>query len=334
MSITSAEIAKLANVSRSTVSRVVNNYSNVPKETRKKVQDVIERYGYEPNSFAQVLAGKTNREIVLCISDCDSESKRWKGSESPYFMRLIAELISQGKEFGYMISVFLVSRESDFAKIENMFLSRSISGGIFVGFEYEMEAINRLIARGFNMVVIDPDADMVQAENVRGIYSQNQEAGYLATRYLIEQGHSVIAHLCGDGRLSSRDRIIGYKKAMKEAGYEEADLLIETGGFECERSYAAAKKILRTGATAIFAANDLMAIVAMRAANDLDLKVPEDVKIVGCDYNAAYEALGYHLTTITISVRELARTAIRAVIGEEKKHRLICQATFRQGTTA
>ena len=99
MKITSAEIARLANVSRSTVSRVVNNYSNVPDETRKKVLDVIEKYGYEPNSFAQVLAGKASREIALFISDCDSSRKRWKGTESPYFMRLIAELISQGKQY-------------------------------------------------------------------------------------------------------------------------------------------------------------------------------------------------------------------------------------------
>ena len=333
MKITSAEIARLANVSRSKVSRVVNNYSNVPDETRKKVLDVIEKYGYEPNSFAQVLAGKASREIALFISDCDSSRKRWKGTESPYFMRLIAELISQGKQYEYMISVVVVTQKSDFAKIENMYLSRMICGGVFVGFEFEMKSINELALQGFNMVVIDPNVDMIQAENIRGIYSQNQDAGYLATSYLIRQGHRQIVHLSGDDRLSSRDRVIGYKRAMLEAGLED-ECRIEAGNFNSETAYKAAERILHTPATAIYAANDLMAIVAMRAANDLGRKVPEDIKIVGCDYNSNYEDLGYHLTTVEISVRDIAKTAVRAVIGMEKGDRLICPARFRKGVTA
>lgn len=333
MKITSEEIAKLANVSRSTVSRVINNYSNVPDETRNKVMAVIEEYGYEPNSFARVLAGKAKQEIALYISDCDAVKKRWKGIESPYFMRLIAELISQGKEYGYMISVFVVSQVEDFAKIENMYLNREICGGIFVGFEFQMEAVNQLITAGFNMVVIDPGPNMLQADNVSGIYSQNLEAGYMATRYLIEQGHKRIAHLCGDDRLSSRERIIGYKKAMTEAGISE-EILIEPGDFNREKSIRAAQKLLQYPITAIYAANDLMAIIAMRTANNMNRKVPENLMIVGCDYNATYEDLGYHLTTVEISVRDIARTAVRAVIGMEKKKRLICKAKFIKGTTA
>ncbi|MBS6645224.1 MAG: LacI family DNA-binding transcriptional regulator [Clostridiaceae bacterium] len=333
MKITSEEIAKLANVSRSTVSRVINNYSNVPDETREKVMAVIEEYGYEPNSFARVLAGKAKQEIALYISDCNAVKKRWKGIESPYFMRLIAELVSQGKEYGYMISVFVVSQVTDFAKIENMYLNREICGGIFVGFEFQMEAVNQLITAGFNMVVIDPGPNMIQADNVSGIYSQNLEAGYMATRYLIEQGHKKIAHLCGDDRLSSRERVIGYKKAMTEAGLSE-EILIEAGDFNSEKAGRAVQKLLKQPITAIYAANDLMAIIAMRMANDMNKRVPEDIMIMGCDYNATYEDLGYHLTTVEISVREIARTAVRAVIGMEKKKRLICKAKFIKGTTA
>lgn len=83
MKITSEEIAKLAHVSRSTVSRVINNYPNVPDETRKKIMEIIEKYEYEPHSSARVLAGKANKNIVLCISDYNEGRKRWRGSESP-----------------------------------------------------------------------------------------------------------------------------------------------------------------------------------------------------------------------------------------------------------
>ena len=102
----------------------------------------------------------------------------------------------------------------------------------------------------------------------------------MATSYLIRQGHRQIVHLSGDDRLSSRDRVIGYKRAMLEAGLED-ECRIEAGNFNSETAYKAAERILHTPATAIYAANDLMAIVAMRAANDLGRKVPEDIKIVG-----------------------------------------------------
>lgn len=332
MNITSAEIAKLANVSRSTVSRVINNYSNVPEETREKVMEVINKYGYEPNQFAQVLAGKANKEIALCISDCDGARTRWKGANSAYFLRLIGELVSQGKDYGYTISVFVVSEPSELSKIENMYLSRSISGGVFVGFEYEMEAINELIAKGFNMVVIDPDSNMLQSENVSGIYSQNRNAGYMATKYLLENGQKKIAHICGDDRISSRDRIIGFKRAMQEAGYDEKCLVIEAGNFNSGDSYAAAVKILKAGIRAIFAGNDSMAIAAMRAASDMQLKVPEDVRIIGCDYNAFYRDLGYNLTSIEISLYEIAKAALQSVIAE-KKEKYICEPKLVSGNT-
>ena len=214
MRITSEEIAKLANVSRSTVSRVVNNYSNVPEETRKKVMEIIEKYGYSPNMSARVLAGKASQEILVCNYDYHIERKRDKEIKSLYFMRLISELIAQSKKYGYIISVFEVSNSSDYIKIENMFLNREISGGIFIGFEFQMKEINELISKGFNMVVIDPDDTMNLTDNVKGIYSENEEAAYLATRYLLDKGHRKIAHIAGDGRLSGRERLKGYLKAM------------------------------------------------------------------------------------------------------------------------
>lgn len=333
MKITSAEIARLANVSRSTVSRVINNYSNVPVETREKVMKVIEQYGYEPNQFAQVLAGKANREIVLCISNCDEAKARWKGAMSSYYLRMVGELITQAKDFGYTISAFVVSEPSELSKIENMYLSRTIIGGIFGGFEFEMPAINQLIEKGFNMVVIDPDCHMIEADNVSGIYSENKDAGYMATRYLLELGEEKIAHISGDDRLSSQDRLAGYRKAMEEAGYDENSLMIENGNFDSTQSYAAAIKVLKEGATSIFAANDLMAIAAMRAAADLDLRVPEDIKIVGCDFSAEYREVGYYLTSVEISMYEIAQAALKSVSGIEKG-RYICLPKFIKGKTA
>ena len=97
MKITSEEIARLANVSRSTVSRVINNYPNVPEKTRQKVLEVIQEHGYVPNSSARALAGKTNNIIALFIADIDEKDSsgiKWRGTNSPYFLNLIGETIN------------------------------------------------------------------------------------------------------------------------------------------------------------------------------------------------------------------------------------------------
>lgn len=334
MKITSEEIARLANVSRSTVSRVINNYSNVPEETRKKVMDVVKEYGYEPNSFARVLAGKAKQEIALFISDYNLGKNRWRGRKHPYFLRLIAELISQSKRYEHIISVFIVSKQEDYRKIENLYLNREISGGIFIGFEFEMDSINQLIAEGFNMVVIDPESDMMEAANVKGIYSENENAGYLATRYLLDAGHRRIAHIAGDHRLSSRDRMEGYLRAMREYGIPEEEVMVLPGNFESDEAYEAALKILNQSCTAVFASNDMMAIAAIRAANSQGIPVPKDFAVVGCDYDSTYEDIGYHLTSVEISIERLSRAAVEAVLGIEKKDKIYCKATLVKGSTA
>lgn len=335
MRITSEEIAQLANVSRSTVSRVINNYPNVPEETRQKVMAVIKEKGYEPNSFARVLAGKCNMEIALCISDYNNGKKRWRGMDSPYFMRLIAELISQGKEYGYVISIFVVSEPSDYVKIENMFLNRQITGGIFIGFEFQMDKVNEMIARGFNMAVIDPAENMVEADNVKGIYSENEEGAYLATSYLLKNGHQRIGHLRGDSRLSGRDRERGYLRAMEEAGCKDAGALVEMGEYDRDKAYQATIRLINEKkVTAIFAANDAMAVAAMQAASELGYKVPEDIAVMGCDYVSLFEEVGIHLTTIEISLREIADASIKAVLDIDKQKKIVCKAKIRKGLTA
>ena len=337
MKITSEEIAKLAHVSRSTVSRVINNYPNVPDETRKKIMEIIEKYEYEPHSSARVLAGKANKNIVLCISDYNEGRKRWRGSESPFFMRLIAELVSAANQYGYVISVSVVSSKSDYSKFENMFLNKDVTAGIFIGFEFDfqMDTINQFIDKGFSMVVIDPGEGMKEADNVTGIYSEDEKAGYIATSFLLAQGHKRVAHLAGDSRLSARHRLEGYARAMEEAGMGRDESLIRHGNFESELAYKLALELLRDEkATAVYAANDTMAISAMRAAKDLGYRIPEDIAVIGCDYTPFFETVGYYLTSIKISVKTMADMAVKAALGLESSKTLYCQAEFKPGDTA
>lgn len=337
MKITSEEIAKLAHVSRSTVSRVINNYSNVPEETRRKVMEVIEQYGYEPHSSARVLAGKANKVIVLCISEFTGTRKRWKGTESPYLMRLIAELVSQANLYGYITSIFVLSDRHDYSKLENMYLNREITAGIFIGFDVSPQVgeINEFIAKGFPMVVIDPGEGMTEADNLIRIYSENEQAGYIATSYLLSQGHRYVAHLAGDSRFSARYRLDGYVRALTEAGVPREPFLVRYGNFESELSCQKAAELLTEyPVTAIFAVSDQAAVSAIRAAAGLGKRVPEDLAVVGCDYYPDYENLGIHLTSIKISVKDLSSMSVRAALGMESEKVLFCKAEFKPGSTA
>lgn len=337
MKITSEEIAKLAHVSRSTVSRVINNYSNVPEETRRRVMEVIERYGYEPHSSARVLAGKANKVIVLCISEFTGDKKRWKGTGSRYLLRLVGELVSQANLYGYITSIFVLSGKNDYSKLENMFLNREVTAGVFIGFDVDPQvgSMNQFIRKGFPMVIIDPAEDLIRSDQVTRIYSQNEQAGYLATSYLLRQGHRHVAHLAGDGRFSARYRLEGYERAMREAGIAEEQFLIRHGNFESDLSYDIARKLMSEyPVTAIFAVSDLTAVSAVRAAGSLGKRVPEDIAIVGCDFIPDYEELGFFLTSIKISVKELAVMSVRAALGMESDKILFCKAEFKPGSTA
>ncbi len=335
MRITSKEVARLANVSRSTVSRVINNYSNVPEETRQKVMEVIKKYDYHPNSSARTLAGKANPVIALFIYDDFSGQKHWRGIKSTHEVRLIAELVSQCKEYGYSLSVSIVSEPADYLKIEDMYLNREISSGIFIGFEFQMDRVNTLIAKDFPMIVVDPGDGMLEPENVHAIYTENVKAGYLATAYLLEHGHLHIAHIAGDERKSSVERIRGYRQALMERGIPKTDLQIREGGFESEKAYAITKEFLRDSSiTAIFAANDVMALAAIRAIRDSGRQVPEDIAVVGCDYNETFQMAGYNLTTIELSIYEEAKACVEITAGIEKGKKISCKAIFKQGDTA
>lgn len=333
----SEEIARLANVSRSTVSRVINNYSNVPEETRRKVMKVIEEYKYVPNSSARNLAGKSNNIITLFIYDekqNEDYNNRWKGSRSPYYMSMIAELIDAAKEYKYIVSAYIVTSQEDYDFIESMFSFRFISGGIFAGFETQSKQLNRMIKKGFRMVVIDPADDLEKSEKVDFIYNDNGAGGYKAVKYLLEHGHRAIGHITGDERLSSQERERGYCRAMEEAGISIQEGWIRSGMFREKEAYDVAREMISCNkVTAIFAASDVMAISVIRAIWDMGLKVPEDISVIGFDNLDIFTYADLKITSMEISQKELARSIIKRICSKSEEKKIFCPATLIEGET-
>lgn len=319
----SIDIAKIAGVSRSTVSRVINNYTNVPEETRKKVLEVIEKYNYVPHASARMLAGGKNKSIGLFVFDRSGASTGRQVTTSPYFSPMIGGIIDSANQEGYSILASIVSEAKDDRSMKETFYNKSIAGGIFLGIQDNEPVVLELVAEGHRLALIDHRIDrnseitsgctIVNGDNFRGAYE--------AVNYLIELGHSRIAHITGEaGQLSAIQREEGYRSAMKDAGLMGAKELVVQGDFHMEGGYQAARFLLtnqstKTAPTAIFIANDSMAIGAMQAIRDIGLRIPRDVSIIGFDDIEIAQYLRPSLTTVRMELVQMAELAVGELIG-------------------
>lgn len=323
----SNDIAKLANVSRSTVSRVINNYSNVPEETRQKVQAVIDAYGYKPNASARTLAGKSNDIIGLFIADINHTNSKedWIGINAPYNAKLVAEVIKSCKKRDYAVLVNTITDPSEYAVMEQYFQNRTIFGGVLVGFPYGDAYINQIINDGYNRVFIDQFTDEVSSQlAVKQVKCDDRNCGYKATEYLIQLGHRSILFIEGDQRLSALERKKGYTQAIADYGIQEGYTV--KGLYREDIAYKETKAFLKAHQpTAIFASNDIMALGAIRAAEELGINIPQDLSIIGVD-NLKVTKWQDILTTMAFSAETIADLAVQSLFQAHGTKQSHCQA--------
>ncbi len=317
------QIAKLANVSRSTVSRVLNNYSNVPSKTREKVQAVIDEYGYTPNHFARSLAGASSNIVGIFIADINdtNSSDEWIGINSPYNMELLSSLISLLKEKGYIALVNIITDPKEFSSLKEMFETKMIFGGIFTGFPHRTKELVE-ISQKYNSVFIDQFSEIDDKNNyVKIVNCDNLIGGYEATKYLIENGHTNILHIEGDERLSSIKRKVGYLQAMNDFGGYKTQII--TGHYKEDVAYKAMNDYLKENKpTAVFAGNDIMSLGAIKAITDNGYKIPEDISIIGFDNLKVANWLNLNLTTFDVSLKEVAKSCLKQLFSDDAKHLL------------
>ncbi|MBE6072625.1 MAG: LacI family transcriptional regulator [Clostridium butyricum] len=317
----SSEIAKLAGVSRSTVSRVINNYSNVPEETREKVLKVIKEYDYVPHASARMLAGSKNRVIGLFIVDIIHKEGSMKNriTKSPYFLEFTSSVIEMASEMGYTVLVHIIHNEEGYDKIKECYYNKTISGGIFIGQSDGDESIKTIIDRGYKVVLVDQSIrqDDIIYNKCMIVNADNFNGAYTATKYLIDKHHTQIAHITGGtAKFSSNDRIRGYKKALEDAGIPVNKNLIINSEFVENGGYNAVKKLLSRGVkfTAIFASNDKIAFGAIKAIKEEGLKVPDDISVIGFDDIEPSKYFNPPLTSIKMELVEMAGIATKSVI--------------------
>ncbi|WP_028862762.1 LacI family DNA-binding transcriptional regulator [Psychromonas aquimarina] len=319
--INSAQIAKLAGVSRSTVSKVVNNYPDIPEETKNKVRSVMEKHGYTPNAAAQVLKGKAQSVVALYIyaSETDTQTDSLCRLGSPYVMGVISNFIMAASQCGYRMMVELLVHGEDEQEIKGSikksFESKSITAAVFLGLPDRVTFIDQLVAENFPVAVIDRDID--QSKAAVNIYTNDSQGAYQAAHHLHQEGFKSICFIGGDAdKRSARMREEGYCRAMQECG---ASPVVIPGHFSEQAGAHAAEQIIKMSPRpeAVVCASDAVAYGLIRKLREIDAQYLDILGIVGFDDTYFNDFQHPPLSSLKVDFAAMARSTIAALLDPE-----------------
>ncbi|MEW6028953.1 MAG: LacI family DNA-binding transcriptional regulator [Chloroflexota bacterium] len=307
--LTLEDIAKQAGVSRSTVSRVVNGYPNVRDGVRKRVLEVIHNTGYHPNAAARTLASQRSWTLGLVLPHSVSFF-----FTDPYYPHLTKGIAQACNQYNYTLALFLVGTKEDEEKIFPRVSRKGLLDGVLVqaGHHGDQQIIGLLVDSKMPLVVAGRP---FRSDNVSYIDIDNVNASHNAVRHLIQIGYRRIGTIAGPVHSTvGLDRKEGYLKALKERGREVDESLIVEGDFTETGGYYAMQKLLPAKPDAVFAASDIMAIGAMRAAREAGLRIPKDIAFVGFDDLPIATLSDIQLTTVRQPVIQFGIKAVELLL--------------------
>jgi len=306
--LTLEDIGKIAGVSRSTVSRVVNNNPNVSDDVRERVLDVIQTTGYHPNVAARTLASQRSWMIGLVLPL--SVSAFFTDPYFPHFTQGIAQACNQ---YDYTLGLYLFGSKEDEDKIFPRISRKGFLDGIVVQVGHKGDQmIDRLLNSNIPFVVAGRP---FQSKDVSYIDIDNVTAAYNAVSHLIRLGYKRIGTIAGAANSTAGlDRKEGYLKALHERGQDIDGTLMIDADFTEASGYYAMQHLLAAKPDAVFVASDIMAIGAMRAVHETGLSIPEDVAFVSFDNIPLARMQTPQLTTIRQPIRKFGMTAVEILI--------------------
>ncbi len=314
---TTKELAEIIGVSRVTLSKVINGAGGVSPKMEEKIRKYIEMYNFEPNSQARSLVGK--EEQILGFFSTYSEENAGAGEISSHFAtEMIHLVVDKAQKSDYKTLVSLTNSAKDIKTIERFFSARLVRGAILLGYETGSEAIKRLAGRGYPLVLVNQEMD-TKFDNVSVVNMDDQNWAFAAIEKLVEFGHRDIIYLgCKRPRLPAMRRQDGVQDALRRYEDRISSFTILDGDFSEEKAYSQIYSIYsRQGtpkATGIFAANDIMAIGAMRALKSLNYRIPEDISVIGFDDISISRYLTPGLTTMRCDFAKIASTCVDTLI--------------------
>lgn len=304
--VTSADVARLAGVSQSAVSRVFTPGASVSRKTAAKVRAAAERLGYRPNVLARGLITGRTRIVGLVVAYLENQ-----------FYPVALELLSRALQArGYHILVFMAGNATaDIAEVVRELLDYQVDGIVTASVAMSNDLTARCSAAGIPVVMFNRGQDDPRLSEVT---SDNRAGARRATELLIAAGHRRIAHVMGwQGSSTGRDRAQGFAEAMAAAGLEPVAMV---DGMYQRAAAAAAARALCSGPRppdAIFVGNDHMAFAVMDTLrHELGLRIPEDVSVVGYDDVPIAAWPAYDLTTVRQDVERMVEATVEALLGQ------------------
>ncbi|MEX2190366.1 MAG: LacI family DNA-binding transcriptional regulator [Bacteroidota bacterium] len=309
MRVTIKEVAEKAGVSIATVSRVFNNRSVVQDETRKAVEEAARLLKYSPNSSARSLSTKRTDVIGMLLPDLHGE----------FFSEVIraSDLIARRNGFHLLVS----SSHNDRSEIEAVLraMHGRVDGLIIMSPLIDAETLKANLPSTLPLVLLncyihENHFDALNVDNVQGSLAM--------VRHLAEHGHRRIAMIKGtEGNIDAAERLLGYRTALSESGIGHSPSLEFDGDFDEESGYRATAELLnlKTRPTAIFAANDSMAIGALSALRSHGLTVPDEIALAGFDDIPIAQFMSPSLSTVRVHINELGLQAVERLIQNIKE---------------
>ncbi len=309
MAVTINDIAKESGVSRATVSRVLNDSGYVKEETREKVLKAIKELNYTPSAIARSLSTNKTNTIGVIVPEINN----------PFFGEIIKGISQVADE--HNLNIILCNTDDSVEKELRALklLNEQRIEGIIITPTYSETKFNREYLSifenlGIPIILIDGH---VKYSSFNGVFIDHIKGGYDATRALIKAGHEKIAIINGNKEYRiSQERMIGYKKALAMNEIPIKDNYIFYGDFNYKSAYKITKEILEMEdrPTAIFVTSNMMILGCMKAVFEKEIKVPEDIAIMGFDNIDALNIIGMNISYVNGPSIEMGRTGMKMLI--------------------
>ncbi len=295
---TLAEIADAAGVSVATVSKVLNDRTDVSLETRRRVQKHLRDSKYRPAGSSSARPRELTRAIEVVVPEL----------QSPYIIAVLEGITSSAAAEGFEVVIGASGLNPQ------VLLQSDHAGAIFITADASSSAVKALDEGGFPVVVVDP----LRVANTKciSIGATNFTGGITAAEHLLSLGHRRIAHAGGPHSVDcSHARLAGYSSALRQAGIQLDESLITHSAFSYDAGRQAARDLLDRSdrPTAIFAANDEIALGIMEEARRRSIRIPQDLSVVGFDDTFLARRSAPRLTTVAQPLLEMGRVATRSL---------------------
>lgn len=300
MAVTIRDVGRTAGVSRQTVSRVINHKDEITPETRQRVLDVMRQLGYHANAHARGLTGKRAQSVGLALPDITN----------PFFTEIATgvEAAAYARRYHVFLCNAAEDPERELASI-HLLQEKRADGLILCSSRLPDDELVALVRQGHPVVLVNRRLHIPESVQIAADY---ERGGYLATKHLLDLGHTRIGALTLTAEtVNSREKLQGYFRALREAGIAPDPALVARGPSHLNGGYEAAMRLVQPprSISGLFAYSEPMAVGALRACDVLGARVPEDVAIVAFGGGRLSAMVHPPLSTIHVPLYDIGRQA-------------------------